>query len=251
MRHGGTSGARSSRTSSRARRAMEIVERDDGLHAGLRRALLRRAVRALGRPGRAPRDALRPRPRARRRLRRGTRLPPSPGSRARGRRHRLVAGRDRVLPTTRRPRRARARARRVDGTLGAFDTIVFLGQNLGMLGSRTRARRLLRRLAALTTERGRIVAETFDPHRLDEPVHRRYRARTAAAGACRASSAYASATATSRRAGSTGSRSRRRSWRSSLGGHRLAAVADARRRAELRRDPRPGLARARGRARLP
>ena len=65
----------------------------------------------------------------------------------------------------------------VDGTLGAFDTIVFLGQTLGMLGSRARARRLLRRLAALTTDRGRIVAETFDPHRLDEPAHRRYRAR--------------------------------------------------------------------------
>jgi SAM-dependent methyltransferase len=65
----------------------------------------------------------------------------------------------------------------VDGTLGAFDTVVFLGQNLGMLGSRVRARRLLRRLVTLTTERGRIVAETFDPHALDDAVHRRYRER--------------------------------------------------------------------------
>ncbi len=65
----------------------------------------------------------------------------------------------------------------VDGALGSFDTFVFLGQNLGLLGSRTRARRLLRRLRELASERGRIVAETFDPHALDEPAHRRYRER--------------------------------------------------------------------------
>jgi SAM-dependent methyltransferase len=70
----------------------------------------------------------------------------------------------------------------VDGTLGAFDTFVFLGQNFGMLGSRARARRLLGRLASLTTDRGRIVAETFDPHRLDEPADRRYRARNLRGG---------------------------------------------------------------------
>ena len=70
----------------------------------------------------------------------------------------------------------------VDGTLGAFDTFVFLGQNFGMLGSRARARRLLGRLASLTTDRGRIVAETFDPHRPDEPAHRRYRARNLRGG---------------------------------------------------------------------
>jgi SAM-dependent methyltransferase len=65
----------------------------------------------------------------------------------------------------------------VDGSLGAFDTFVLLGQNLGMLGSRIRGRRLLRRLANVATVRGRIVAESFDAHRLEEPVHRRYRAR--------------------------------------------------------------------------
>lgn len=65
----------------------------------------------------------------------------------------------------------------VDGTLGSFDTFVFLGQNFGMVGSRPRARRLLRRLAGLATDRGRIVAETFDPHGLDAPVNRSYRER--------------------------------------------------------------------------
>jgi SAM-dependent methyltransferase len=57
---------------------------------------------------------------------------------------------------------------------GPFDTVVFLGQNFGMLGSQARARRILRQLARLTTATGRIVAETFDPHGVDDPVQRRY-----------------------------------------------------------------------------
>lgn len=65
----------------------------------------------------------------------------------------------------------------IDDSFGSFDTIVFLGQNFGILGSRPRARRILRRLVQLTTSRGRIVAETFDPHALKEPVHRQYRER--------------------------------------------------------------------------
>jgi SAM-dependent methyltransferase len=70
----------------------------------------------------------------------------------------------------------------IDASLGSFDTVVFLGQNFGMLGTRPRARRLLRRLASLSTSRGRIVAETYDPHRQDDPVHARYRQRNLARG---------------------------------------------------------------------
>lgn len=62
----------------------------------------------------------------------------------------------------------------IDHSLGRFDTVVMLGQNFGMLGSRARARRLLGRFARITTPRGRIVAETFDPHALDDP-QRNYR----------------------------------------------------------------------------
>lgn len=62
----------------------------------------------------------------------------------------------------------------VDASLGLFDTVVMLGQNFGMLGSRTRARRLLDLFARVTTKRGRIIAETFDPHALDDPVQRKY-----------------------------------------------------------------------------
>jgi SAM-dependent methyltransferase len=62
----------------------------------------------------------------------------------------------------------------VPDSLGRFDTIMLLGRNFGMMGSPPRARRLLRRLASLTTARGRIVAETFDPHAPDDPADRRY-----------------------------------------------------------------------------
>jgi len=65
----------------------------------------------------------------------------------------------------------------IDGigtSLGLFDTVVMLGQNFGMLGSRKRARRLFDRFARITTPRGRIIAETFNPHALDDPVQRNY-----------------------------------------------------------------------------
>jgi SAM-dependent methyltransferase len=70
----------------------------------------------------------------------------------------------------------------VDASLGRFDTFVFLGQNLGLLGSWARGRRLLRRFAAVSSERGRIVGESFDPHADDDPVHRRYRERNVRRG---------------------------------------------------------------------
>lgn len=70
----------------------------------------------------------------------------------------------------------------IDESLGSFDTVVLLGQNLGMLGSRARARRLLSRLTRVTNPRGRIVAETFDPHMLEDGVHRRYRAQNSRRG---------------------------------------------------------------------
>jgi SAM-dependent methyltransferase len=65
----------------------------------------------------------------------------------------------------------------VDESLGVFDTIVMLGNNFGLFGSKSRARRLLRRFHGLTTDRARIVAQTFDPHTLVDEVHRAYRER--------------------------------------------------------------------------
>ena len=62
----------------------------------------------------------------------------------------------------------------VDESLGLFDTIVMLGNNFGLLGSKSRGKRLLRRFHRLTTERARILAQTFDPHTLVDEVHRAY-----------------------------------------------------------------------------
>jgi SAM-dependent methyltransferase len=72
----------------------------------------------------------------------------------------------------------------VDDTLGSFDTILILRNNLGLAGSDAAARGLLRRLQGLTTIRGRIVTDSVDPLRLDDehresPTHRfRVRFRT-------------------------------------------------------------------------
>jgi hypothetical protein len=63
----------------------------------------------------------------------------------------------------------------VDASLGAFDTILVLRNNLGLAGPHGDAARLLRRLAAITTERGRIVTDSVDPDRLADPAFRTYR----------------------------------------------------------------------------
>ena len=65
----------------------------------------------------------------------------------------------------------------VSPKLGRFDTVVMLGNNFGLFGSPRRARQLLRRLHALTSARGRVVAETRDPYRARSADHRRYHER--------------------------------------------------------------------------
>jgi SAM-dependent methyltransferase len=65
----------------------------------------------------------------------------------------------------------------VDDSLGVFDTIVMLGNNFGLFASRGKARRLLRRLHDLTSDRGRIVAETRDIYDTDDPAHLAYHER--------------------------------------------------------------------------
>jgi SAM-dependent methyltransferase len=62
----------------------------------------------------------------------------------------------------------------VDASLGRFDTIVMLGNNFGLFASAAKAKRLLRRFHRLTSDRGRIVAETRDVHRTDDPAHLSY-----------------------------------------------------------------------------
>jgi SAM-dependent methyltransferase len=80
-------------------------------------------------------------------------------------------------------RDARVRAiEDVDETLGEFDTIVMYGNNFGLFASRAKAKRLLRRFHRLTSQRGRIVAETRDTRTSNDPVHVAYRKRNVARG---------------------------------------------------------------------
>jgi len=61
--------------------------------------------------------------------------------------------------------------------LGTFDTFLMLGNNFGLLRSRASAGRLLRRLLAVTSEKGIIIAESMDPHKTENPDHLAYHKR--------------------------------------------------------------------------
>lgn len=63
---------------------------------------------------------------------------------------------------------------RLDDSLGLFDTVVMLGNNVGLLTDAEAGPKLLHRLHAITTRRGRIVGESRDPEGTDDPVHLRY-----------------------------------------------------------------------------
>ena len=58
--------------------------------------------------------------------------------------------------------------------LGVFDTIVMYGNNFGLFGSFRRARWLLRRFRSITSPEGRIIAQTRDPYKTDDPDHLAY-----------------------------------------------------------------------------
>jgi SAM-dependent methyltransferase len=57
-----------------------------------------------------------------------------------------------------------------------FDTILLLGNNLGLLAGERQGRRLLRRLARLATEEGRILAGSYDPYDGASELALRYQA---------------------------------------------------------------------------
>jgi SAM-dependent methyltransferase len=73
----------------------------------------------------------------------------------------------------------------VDDSLGTFDTIVLLGNNFGLFGTPTKARRLLSRLYRMTSNDARIIVESRDVERrgeADAPWHQHYRERNVARG---------------------------------------------------------------------
>jgi SAM-dependent methyltransferase len=63
-----------------------------------------------------------------------------------------------------------------------FDTIVLLGNNLGLLAGERQGRRLLKKLAQVAGERGRILAGSYDPYEGASELARRYQARNRARG---------------------------------------------------------------------
>ncbi|HEY63130.1 MAG TPA: class I SAM-dependent methyltransferase [Caldilineae bacterium] len=63
---------------------------------------------------------------------------------------------------------------RVSRRLGIFDTIIMMGNNLGLLGNPKRARWLLRRFRAMTSCEARIIGESRDPYVTETPEHLEY-----------------------------------------------------------------------------
>jgi SAM-dependent methyltransferase len=59
----------------------------------------------------------------------------------------------------------------VDDSLGHFDTIAMFGNNFGLFGSPSKAKRLLRRLRPLAD---RIVTGSNDPYATEDPAHLAY-----------------------------------------------------------------------------
>jgi SAM-dependent methyltransferase len=64
----------------------------------------------------------------------------------------------------------------VDASLGIFDTVLMLGNNLGLLGSFRGARRVLDRLGRVVRTGGYLIAETLDPYQTEDPSHLAYHA---------------------------------------------------------------------------
>ena len=61
--------------------------------------------------------------------------------------------------------------------LGVFDTVVMMCNNFGLFGSAAGARRMMRRLARITSEDARIVAGSRNPYGTDDPDHLGYHER--------------------------------------------------------------------------
>jgi len=60
---------------------------------------------------------------------------------------------------------------------GSFDTIIMLGNNFGLFGSRRGARSILKKMARITTPDARIIAATLDPYKTDSSDHLDYHRR--------------------------------------------------------------------------
>jgi SAM-dependent methyltransferase len=62
----------------------------------------------------------------------------------------------------------------VDTSLGQFDTILLLRNNVGLAGAPDQTHPLLERLARIATANARLITDSVDPQRIDDPVFRTY-----------------------------------------------------------------------------
>ena len=58
--------------------------------------------------------------------------------------------------------------------LGAFDTILMLGNNFGLFASPAKARRLLRRFKTITRPGATLIAESLNVYQTNDPDHLAY-----------------------------------------------------------------------------
>lgn len=65
---------------------------------------------------------------------------------------------------------------------GSFDTILMLGNNFGLFANPKRAKSLLNRFFRLTPPEGRIIAESTDYSKTDDPTHLEYHKRNRSRG---------------------------------------------------------------------
>ncbi len=57
---------------------------------------------------------------------------------------------------------------------GSFDSVLMMGNNFGLLGSRRKAKLLLKKFARITSPQGKIIAGTLNPYRTTDPDHLLY-----------------------------------------------------------------------------
>jgi SAM-dependent methyltransferase len=63
---------------------------------------------------------------------------------------------------------------KLSSRLGVFDTLLMFGNNFGLFGNPRRAKWLLRKFRRMTARNARILAESIDPHRTNDPAHLEY-----------------------------------------------------------------------------
>jgi len=56
----------------------------------------------------------------------------------------------------------------------SFDTIIMMGNNFGLFGSFSKARKLLNKFHEMTSENALVVTDTRDPYKTDDPKHLAY-----------------------------------------------------------------------------